>query len=373
MGAVTGVEALIALLWRETLPEAAAWSAMLPEAQRHGLLPTLAFLAEDPPDALKPLLRDIRHDATLRRLRAEQQLHKIGALALELDIPLILLKGPVTAAAYPHPAARSFSDLDLLAPSETQAQQVFDALVALGYLHATESRTTHMPALGLPESTLMVEIHYDNIEILPMLHSDAEWWSAAVPLPERPGVLALAPIDHALYFIIHAIQKHGMDMGLRGLYDFSCWTRRWEATEWEALAARAKARGGTRALRIMAALETWAQGRPWGEMPWSPYLAPPPEAVLETALAALFRTKSVRVPSIWRDHPRNGWRGWVAYMRTVLTAGGRLPVSQIPQRLIYLLRTYSVGLWGLLTQKPEVRQRWQTQRTLQNWLHEEHS
>jgi hypothetical protein len=346
---------------------------MLPEAQRHGLLPTLAFLAETPPDALKTLFRETRHNATLRRLYAEQQLRKLGTLALELDIPLILLKGPVTATAYPHPAARSFSDLDLLAPSETQAQQVFDALVEQGYLPAPESRTTHMPALGLPESTLMVEIHYDNIEILPTLHSDAEWWSAAARMPERPGLLALSPIDHALYFITHAVQKHGMDMGLRGLYDFSCWTRRWEATEWEALAARAEVRGGTRALQVMAALEAWAQGRPWSEMPWSPYLAPPPEAILETALAALFRTKNVRVPSVWRDYPGNGLRGWLAYTRTVLTAGGKLPASRIPQRLFYLVRTYSVGLWSLLTQKPEVRRRWQTQRTLQNWLHEGHS
>jgi len=366
------VEALIALLWRETQPDAAAWSAIPAEAERHGLLPALAFLARPLhlPEALSTRFREIRHDATLCRLHAEQQLRKVGALALELEIPLILLKGPVTAAAYPHPAARSFNDLDLLAPSLAQAQQVFEALLRLGYQPVSESRTSHLTSLGLPGSQITVEIHCDAIEILPTLRSDSLWWSSATPLPERPGLLALSPIDHALYFITHAVEKHGMDMGLRGLYDFSCWTRRWEAGDWEASAARAQARGVTRALRIMAALEAWAQGRAWAELPWSPYLAPPPENILEAAQSALFNTESVRVPALWRDHPRDGWRGWLSYTREVLTSGERLPASQIPKRIAYLVRTYSSGLWGLLLAKPEVRQHWKTQRTLQDWLHE---
>ena len=365
------IGALIALLWRETLPDAAAWSTMLPEAERQGLLLTLAFLARplNLPETLGIRLRETRHDATLCRLHAEQQLRKLGALALELGIPLILLKGPVTATAYPHPAARSFNDLDVLAPSLPQAQQVFDALLQLGYQPVSESRTSHLTSLGLPGSHLTVEVHCDAIEILPTLRSDSLWWSSATPLPERPGLLALNPIDHALYFITHAVEKHGMGVGLRGVYDFSCWTRRWEAEQWETIVARAKARGVTRALRIMAALETWAQGRPWAELPWSPYLAPPPEAVVEAAQAALFNTESVRVPAIWRDYPREGWRGWLTYTREVLTSGARLPASQIPQRIAYLVRTYSSGLWGLLLAKAEVRHHWKTQRTLQDWLH----
>lgn len=363
---------LIAALWRDLAPTPETWPAIIAESQQHGLLPALAFLAASTPlpEPLAEQLRQVRLRAGLRYLYADQQLLKIGALAHALDIPLILLKGRVTAAAYSHPAARPFSDLDFLAPSETLAQRLFTALQAQGYRTFSESRSGHLTPLAPPDRNLTIEIHCDAFEILPILRSDELYWTAARPVPDLPGLLALSPVDHALYITIHAIEKHGFDMGLRGLYDFSCWTRLWDEATWRAVVTRAEVRGAAQHLRLITALETWARGMQWEAMPWGRLLSPPPEPVIAEARRALFRESRVTLPSVWRDLPRDGVKGWWAYGCEIITSGGTLRWTQVPGRITYLLRTHGPGLWKLLRHQPDVQRTWSTQRALQDWLHQ---
>lgn len=364
-------EALVAYLWRDTPPDAEMWPALLETARHHGMSPTVAFLAADEqrlPDDLQKRLRDARLHAGIFHIRAEQQLREISSMAQELEIPLILLKGPVTARAYPYPEARPFSDLDLLASSEECARRLGAALEARGYVAHPESRAGHLPPLQPPAGRLRVELHCNAMEILPALQADAALWSRTRPIAELPGLLMLAPVDHALYISVHALEKHGLDMGLRGLYDFSRWVQAWDADAWAELRAQMIAQQLGPHIRLMTALWGWARGVSWEELPLAGNFPPPPDGVLEQALAALFRQENVLLPAMWRDLPQGGLRGWLRYGVTVLTAGGNLKLWQIPKRIRYLLRTHGPGLLRLFRRDPGAQHKWDTQRRLQDWL-----
>jgi len=82
----------------------------------------------------------------------------------------------------------------------------------------------------------------------------------------------------------------------------------------------------------------------------------------------LFRRENVLLPTVWRDLPQGGLPGWLAYARTILTAGGTLHAGQLPHRVLYLLRTHGPGLARLLRGDSRTRRQWERQRQLQAWL-----
>lgn len=364
-------EALIAYVWRGTTPPVGMWQALFDTAKQQGIGLLFAFLAAyEPhlPAALQARLRDMRYHAGIFHIRAEQQLRQISAISRELAIPLILLKGPITARAYPVPEARPFSDLDLLAPSEVSAQLLGTALEARGYIAApADSRTGHLPPLQAPDGGLRVELHCSELEILPTLRADESLWGRTSPLPDLPGIAAMSPVDHALYFTIHALEKHTLEVGLRALVDFGFWVQHWDGATWDQLREQMLAQHLEPPMRLMLALWGWVQGVPWSELPLAASFPPPPDAILAQALEALFRRKGALLPTTWRDVPQ-GQQGWLIYVHNVLTSGGTLGYKQIPKRILHLLRTHGPGLFQLVLRNPETRRRWRMQRQLQDWL-----
>ena len=121
--------------------------------------------------------------------------------------PILVLKGPEAAARYPG-RARASGDLDLLVPDAANGQR---RRLAAGFaeLHDHDGRWVgiqHFNPLVWPGTPLVVEIHS-----VPKWPTDSEP-PRVEELVERavrsatgvPGVLAPAPVDHAVLLAVHA-------------------------------------------------------------------------------------------------------------------------------------------------------------------------
>ncbi|MDM8553351.1 nucleotidyltransferase family protein [Desulfococcaceae bacterium HSG7] len=134
---------VIALLYDEspTVPEAAPdiWEELINQLNMHYLLPLLywkirhASKRSRPPTAVFDKLRYAFMFNVHRLMKAESQLKEIvNAFRCE-KVRLLVMKGPAMSwSAYPDPALRSFSDLDLLVPPE-QFVHARAILAGLGY------------------------------------------------------------------------------------------------------------------------------------------------------------------------------------------------------------------------------------------------
>ncbi len=179
-------------------------------------------------------------------LRADEQRAAVAALAVPLvlarirsalDGPVVLIKGPEIAARYPTPTLRPLGDIDLLVPDPAVAHK---SLLAAGFEvdWGNESNLPHhLPPLRWPGSPLPVEVHgtlraptWVNVPT----HDDLT--TAAVPtLAHAPGILTLAPLDHAMVVAAHG-WGHGPFSRLLDLVDIAVLTAGSDRTR---LAARA--------------------------------------------------------------------------------------------------------------------------------------
>lgn len=363
---------LTRLIWHDELPPHAGWDAVLKIARASEMLPLAAFLALEQntslPEDVTNSLCEARRQAVARQVLAAHQIEQLAQIASGLDTRVILLKGPIVARSYLHPAARTYFDLDVLAASKTAAERLASALRDRGYIPHLEHRTyQHLPPLYPPSPGLRVEIHYpiDGKETC-LLSEDV--WRAIQPMDGMPGLWVMEEIDHALYMIAHAVQRHALESGLRWLYDLTCWTRDWDDIAWAELVARARRRGMMPAVQLTGALWAWVQEKSWSELPFGDLIDPPPVAIEAAAKAAMLGKCSSRLPTVWREGPGSGAAGWLRYGWMVITQGGEIGAKDIPQRVIYLVRQHGPALWRLLRGDSGVCSRWRGQRLLYEWL-----
>lgn len=120
--------------------------------------------------------------------------------------PLVLMKGPELALRYPD-GARSFTDLDLLAPEPRRAH---DQLRAAGFVEDEDPTFAqprhHLRPLRWPELPLKVEIHGhpkwpDGLEAPATASIVAEAGPTGLDVD---GILAPADVHHALLVAAHA-------------------------------------------------------------------------------------------------------------------------------------------------------------------------
>jgi hypothetical protein len=154
-------------------------------------------LGREVPEAL--LARERR--AAVAELAAPQLLERVRAA---YDGELIPLKGPVVAAAYPHPGLRLFGDLDLLAADATAAQET---LLEAGFQEVGNPLRYldihHLRPLCWPGLPLVVELHSrpkwpEGIHGPP---ATAELFRAAAP---ADGLRLLPPAHHTLLLAAHS-------------------------------------------------------------------------------------------------------------------------------------------------------------------------
>lgn len=172
-------------------PEAASaeWQDFLEDLQAYWIMPLLYWqigklpAAFHPPAEVMDKLRDTFLAGSGRSMQVAKQIKKIVDAFEAQGVDFLVLKGAAMAPwLYPHPATRTYSDIDLLArPSQTpQAREI---LKELGYrcicpkfsqssLHCLYKHEEFVPGMDMPNCK-QVELHW-NFDLSSGLLNDAE-------------------------------------------------------------------------------------------------------------------------------------------------------------------------------------------------------
>lgn len=239
------------------------------------------------------------------------------------DGPILLLKGPETAAYYPDPSTRPFRDLDLLVPDAAAAQR---SLLAAGFELTGDERLYrgihHLRPVVHPELPLLIEVH-ERPKWVKGLSAPAVDGLVAAGVPSATGVegiQTLPPAHHALLVAAHswahvplrrlldlvdvaATAQHADPRELRRLARAWGMTKLWRTTD---RSVEALLCGG----RAPMPLRTWARNLPSArertvleshvERTFASFWALPPQrAVSEVGRATLHHV---------RPEPGENWR-----------------------------------------------------------------
>jgi hypothetical protein len=178
----------------------------------------------------------------------------LGKIRAAVEGPIVLMKGPEAAAAYPDPMLRPFRDLDLLVPD---AGAVHEALVAAGFrptgLPHLYVDLHHLRPLRLPGLPLLVEVHsrpkwVDGLRA-PSTQELVE--SARPSTIGVEGILGLPPAEHTLVIAAHS-WGHAPFGRLIQLLDVTALAEQAGDEEIEALARRWRAQRLWRTTRRVA-------------------------------------------------------------------------------------------------------------------------
>lgn len=216
----------------------------------HGLDLTAAWAAHDAGRPVADELRRSARNAALVELAVEEVLARVRHAVRQ---PVVVLKGPELAAHHPVPLRRPYWDVDLL---------VADAPAAQAELRAAGFRTGggddayddhhHLAPLHLPGFPVPVEVHRNlGAQTWARVPPAEDLLARAVPgATAVPGLLALDPVDHAVFVANHAWRASPLGR-LGHLVDVQVLR----------LAARDRYPDADRRLRATAA--AWRLGRVW--------------------------------------------------------------------------------------------------------------
>lgn len=190
--------------WREAIdlpPE--SWELFLTAERCAITLKSLIASAgglERLPTAVERVLHRRAREESARVLSARAQLRALEEFAGQMDIRPIVLKGGCSIFA-DHPL--DLVDIDLLLPSD-QARSLAGALDARGH-EATFSNPQHLRARLMPQA-LPIEIH---LTLEPSgAPPEERLWRGITPLPSRPGLWQLSPVEHLWHVLRHATVDH---------------------------------------------------------------------------------------------------------------------------------------------------------------------
>jgi len=383
-------------------PEPAAdWEAVVDLARRHAVAPLLYWQlkaraqdrdrTEEGPAVAVQELRDNFYAAAARAIVAERQLAGALKALSEAEVEVVVVKGTAVAVAYPDPALRVYSDLDLLV-EEAALDRAEAALEKAGY-HYSQPRAwwlahfKHLPPMSSEEGPLPLELHWrlDDEGTTGRLPVE-DLWQRAVPwaVGGQPA-LRLEAVDAALHLCRHAAVQHRLHLGLRPLCDLAQVTAPWSPADWDTLADRAADYGLARPVYLLLTLMGEVLGRP---APAKVLLAlrPAGDAGLPAGVAGrLLRLEddpAAAVPPsmVWaqgREGQPGRLRDLLGHLfppREGLAAVYGVPADSPRIWLTYLrrpadlLRRYGRAGWGMLRGNPASRQAWERETWLQRWL-----
>jgi hypothetical protein len=155
----------------------------------------------------RPIPLSLLRQQRLARVAGVTAPDLVARIRAACDGPLLVLKGPETAARYPG-HARAYVDVDVLVPDARAVQR---GLLAAGFVEVTDPDgrwvgIQHLNPLMCPGIPLLVEVHAapkwpEGLAAPPI----EELLERAVPsVVGVPGVHAPAPVDHALLLAAHA-------------------------------------------------------------------------------------------------------------------------------------------------------------------------
>jgi hypothetical protein len=179
-----------------------------------------------------PLLQSERETATMVHLAGRALMQRIRDT---IDGPMLLIKGPEIAAAYPHPNLRSYGDLDILVADSGKAKS---ALLARGFEEVNDYQFAHTQRpLRWPGCPVLIELHH----MLPWLTwmntppIDVYFERATPSGTATDGVTTLPKVDHTLLIAAHS-WRHSPLRRVGDLIDIAVMAEDLESSE---LAARA--------------------------------------------------------------------------------------------------------------------------------------
>jgi len=204
-------------------------------------------------------------------LAAEERLAAVTALTAPMvldrireacDGPVVLLKGPETAAFYPDPTLRRYWDIDVLVLDAPGAQR---ALEASGWQPIGDPEAYddlhHLRPLAHPALPLAVEVHDRPkwVDRLAPVEVGALFEAARPAVVDADGIDALPPAHHALLLAAHS-WSHEPFGRLRDVLDCGLVAAAADQREIEALAAEwGLGRLWSRTRRAIDALATGAR------------------------------------------------------------------------------------------------------------------
>jgi len=201
--------------------------------------------------------------------------------------PIVLLKGPETAAYYPQPSSRPFNDIDVLVPDAGAVQR---ALIAAGFNPLGEERyflgSHQLQPLHHPGFPLFVEVHTRPhwVDGIPPPPVDELFETAVESVVPVAGISALPRAHHAVLLAAHAWAHEPLG-SLRHLIDIAAARQGTSAAEADALAT---AWGIERIWRTTTATVDallFGRRRPWPHRIWALNLGSVRErTVIETHL-----------------------------------------------------------------------------------------
>ncbi len=204
------------------------WAVVERLAYIHNLEPLLHALARDgglppgePPAALgerweRAYFQNYRFNARL--LRA---LDRFLVRSRALGLPLVVFKGPVTAArAWGDPALRVMHDVDLLC-RESDLEALCRIARDLGFVGAGETAVYHL-ALTSEELGLGIELHFDLYDFL---HGGADLLQSILEQPvtvELEGIrLPAAATETAVLLEVAHLVNHDLQVNLKPWLDLA--------------------------------------------------------------------------------------------------------------------------------------------------------
>lgn len=298
----------------------ADWEALLGEGRRTRMLARVHhLLAQSVPDLPQPVgARDIlsghAHYVAHMHVLVRNELRRIGAVAAQVDYPVILLKGAAyLAAQLPLAAGRGLSDIDVLVPRD--ALDDFERrLLAAGWefdpsLSAYDDQyyrawSHELPPMRHPDSSLELDVHHNLIQVTSRSALEAAPLIArAQPVAGTPFHVLAAP-DRVLHSALHLLMSDELRGGIRDLYDIYALCRLAAAEDagfWDDLAAHGRALQLLRPLYyvLAAARELFALEVP--ESVWSMVREARPAYPVDRAMSTLIRWHlAPRIDQPWR-------------------------------------------------------------------------
>lgn len=226
------------------------WIALLNLAHTHKVLPLILDAVHAAPSfqslgdaALQQLRRQVRQQVMLQSVRTEEFLALNRALR-EAGIRPLVVKGLICRELYPKPDYRLSGDEDVLVEPELFAR-CCEMMTGLGLEGASQKPDDYEIPFRKPGSPLYIELH--RFLFPPESEAYGHWnefflgaFDGAVEMDFRGSrVLTMAPAEHMLYLICHAM-KHFLHsgFGIRQVCDMVLFARRnASAVDWDRVIA----------------------------------------------------------------------------------------------------------------------------------------
>jgi hypothetical protein len=234
------------------------WTLLVRQGRAAGLLGRLgARVIEHDIQAAIPVpawrhMRAMLSIADKQRRAVLWEVKQLSRGLIEVDAPILLLKGAAYAAAGLAPAAgRTFSDIDIMAP-KAALPEIEKYLMLSGWvsekLDEYDQRYYRKWMHELPPMTHLrrgtnLDLHHNILPETARIQTRPDLiLAASQPLPGFPNIYIPSSVDQVLHSATHLYHEGEWEHGLRDLSDLDCLLRAYSSQPnfWHDLIARAR-------------------------------------------------------------------------------------------------------------------------------------